>query len=77
MADMDAATIYALGNKLDSIEIVEPSPGAGFRVLLHMRSRHGTPVIETCSTIFNTLKEADTYAAAEYGRLDAMIRLDR
>jgi hypothetical protein len=64
---MNAATVRELGNIVGCVEIVQRRTGAGFRLVLHMRTRHDTPVIETCSTIFATLRDAEAYANREYG----------
>lgn len=77
MGNIDADTIGALGNTLETIEIVERAPGAGLRMILHMRTRHGSPVVETCARHFPTLAEAENYAEAEFGAIEIGMRLAR
>jgi hypothetical protein len=70
MGDIDAATVDALGNTLEAIEIVERTGGVGFRLTFHMRSRHGTPVVETSARSFQTLIDAKEYARSEFGAFE-------
>lgn len=76
MGDIDAATIRALGNKLESIEILERAPGSGFRIKLYMRSRYGTPIVETHSRRFETISEADQFIEREFGAVDIGVKLE-
>ena len=76
MGNIDAAIIRALGNTLEAIEIIQQSHGSGFRIIVHMRTRHDSPVVETCARRFMTLAEAENYAELEFGDVTLSFKLE-
>jgi hypothetical protein len=64
--DLDIGTIHALGNRLEAVEILSREAG-GYGLVLHLRSRFNTPIVEPCRQVFDTLNDAETCAELDYG----------
>ena len=47
--------------------VVERRSAPGYRLVIRLRSRHGTPVVETLAVAFGTVEEAIVHAETAYG----------
>jgi hypothetical protein len=61
-------------NRVQSVTIVARRSGPGFRLVLCLLSRTGTPVLETLPNSFDTIANAEHYATQELGVPIAQVR---
>jgi len=54
-------------NRVQSVTIVARRSGPGFRLVLCLRTRTGTPVLETLPDSFDSVASAERHAVEELG----------
>lgn len=59
--------MLSTANRVQSVTIVARRSGPGFRLVLCLRTRTGTPVLETLPDSFDTITSAERYATEELG----------
>lgn len=62
-------------NRVQSVTIVTRRSGPGFRLVVCLRSRVGTPVLETLPDKFLTIEEAERHAVQQLHVDPAHVRI--
>jgi hypothetical protein len=66
--------MLSTANRVQSVTIVARRSGPGFRLVLCLLSRTGTPVLETLPDSFDSIESAERYATVELGVPIAQVR---
>jgi hypothetical protein len=67
--------MLSTANPVQSATIVARRSGPGFRLVLCLRSRTGTPVLETLADSFDTITSAERFATEQLGVPPTQIRM--
>jgi hypothetical protein len=68
--------MLSTANRVQSVTIVARRSGPGFRLVLCLRTRSGTPVLETLPDSFDTITSAELYAMQELGVPRDQVRMN-
>ena len=71
----DNKTMLSTENRVKSATIVDRRSGPGYRLVLCLETRGGTPVIETLPDSFETIESAERHAIDRLGIDAAQVRV--